>query len=503
MGNRFPSMVDLAPDDIAGVSFIYPRGSQAGFFGIFEQARTHAADTAPAYPLPGGHVVAWCDADDLPDTPRVPLISTMTGLFVAGNEPVRAGRFNLEGLLKEIETMGLQAPVEATYTVTINPLDGAGIEFQSPGGYGPEDFDSMHQGSDSHTFNINFQPEVFHETRNMLQLDRRDLGTPLLYDARRNKIASATSDKTLDVILAGLRPMFGSRGMCPLLVGSIGLKTAHAPNALRRFRDEYLLNTALGAAFVTAYYEAAPALARQLLEHKGLWTMVHSLLAAVEWCADHCLLIPFLIAAGALAVIAYCRKRARTAALSLMLLCAAGLLSSPAGASILYMTELDMIAQADYIIEANVVNVDCHYTGNRIVTDVELGVADVLKGRVNKQAAMFLTLPGGRVGHVVTYCPEMPAFTQGERVLLYLVQSEGGDLKVLAGKRGKYEIVSDGKTGEAHVQGGAIPASGDGKAAPKPMPADASAKERPAPPALDKFKAFVRDTVKKQDADER
>jgi len=60
----------------------------------------------------------------------VPLISTITGLYEPSYELEARGRFELRGLPKQLETVGSVDPFNATYTLSLNELDGKGFEDQ-------------------------------------------------------------------------------------------------------------------------------------------------------------------------------------------------------------------------------------------------------------------------------------------------------------------------------------------------------------------------------------
>jgi len=128
---------DLAPDDIAGVSYLYPRGSQIQYFGFDEEVRSQTRRGFPSVPLPGAHVIAWSDADNNVGTRRVPMFSTMAGLYE--NKLGTSGNFEMINLFKQHETIK-GVTFDASYVMTSNPING----LDSPRGYTPVDFDSTH-----------------------------------------------------------------------------------------------------------------------------------------------------------------------------------------------------------------------------------------------------------------------------------------------------------------------------------------------------------------------
>ena len=230
-GERADGATDLAPDDISGVSFLYPRGSQSKFFDIRHEARsyTRAGTGLPSVPLPGGHVVAWADVDNDSTTPRVPVFSTMTGLYELATNLQLQGWFELRGLWKQFEVPGMtDVFFTPTYTLTLNPLNYTGFERQAPPVATPEEFDSI-QGPDSFgtvtrpaDAYVNAYPsEVFHEADNIIDISNKDAGTPLVWEFSRNTVVSDDTERTLPTILKRNAPMFGDpNDVCPLNVTS-------------------------------------------------------------------------------------------------------------------------------------------------------------------------------------------------------------------------------------------------------------------------------------------
>ena len=180
-GERKQGWADLAPDDISGISWLYPRGSQAGFFGVDHYARTQTRAGAglPSSPISGAHIVAWADVDDDPQTPRIPLFSTMTGLYEPSVNLELAGKFSLKGLWKQIEMPGQSGEkFSPSYVFTLNELNSTGFERQAPDGFTPDLFDSL-QGADpisysltsrSASFSTSYPSEVFMKSKTRLTL---------------------------------------------------------------------------------------------------------------------------------------------------------------------------------------------------------------------------------------------------------------------------------------------------------------------------------------------
>jgi len=492
--------LDLAPDDIAGVSFIYPRSNQDIFFTIVEEAYTQSRNNFPSLPNPGGHVVAWCDVDNDPTTSRVPLFSTMTGLYEI--QPYMAGRFYLHGLYKTLETVGGPAPFQATYTLTDSPLNSLSLERQAPYGFFGADFDSIDGGID--VYNVAFPSEVFHEAGNVLGTDNHDVGTPLSYDGTRGLVVSADSGNTLASMVPALHPMFGDpNDVCPfsVVIGGLSSTQASTPTMLRKFRDNVLLKTAAGTALVDAYYRLSPGWARFLLRHVHVRQGTQIVFQAVEWSVAH---YHAILATGViffLALLACVRGRRKNvvAASIVLAFCIA---TAPAGASILNLSDEDMVERSDDIIRGVVESVSCQRTTlggyKGIVTDIEITITGKIKGDLNVDATIYLSLIGGRSGDIATRATETPDFKQGQEVLLYLTYKEGFGYVVIAGKRGKYEVVTEEKTGKKYVTASTIEAKtalmGGNVAANKKNNKNVEQGKIP----LQDFEDYLRDIVKKQ-----
>jgi hypothetical protein len=447
---------DLAPDDIAGVSFLYPRGSQGNFFSISQEARTLTRPNLPSIPKAGGHIVAWCDVDNDPDTARAPLVSTLSGLYEY--QPLLGGRFNLMGLLKVIETMGSEQPFQATYTLTISPLNDLSYERQAPfTGYPPTEYMGSIQGNVTMLTPL-WPSEVFHEKGNLLGTENHDVGTPLVFDSTRGAVVSVDSAKTLPTILPGLKPMFGdTNAVCPLnvVIGVPAFTTNRFPTALRGLRDTVLLKTAVGTALVDAYYRVSPALATFLLRHGRVLYGVQLMMRAVEWSFGHSTEVLAVLMGTLGAVAAFLRfKKAFVAAAILLAVCLAAL---PAAASVLNLSDDDMVQVSDAIITGTVTSANSQWGESAgykgIVTDVAIEITDSAKGGLNIGSTVNLRVRGGQVGNIATIATESPEFKKDQEVLLYLEYRQDFGYLVVAGRRGKFDVTTDTATGKKLLVG--------------------------------------------------
>jgi hypothetical protein len=494
---------DLAPDDIAGISFLYPRGSQDSFFTITSEAWTQGRSGIPSIPKPGGHVVAWCDTDNDPNTARVPLFSTLSGLYE--NQAIVGGRFFVYGMSKVLETMDGIEPFQATYTMTINPLNGLSFERQAPIGYTPTDFATV-IGAVTPLPPV-FQSEVFNEQGNLFDLAKHDAGTPLEFDRTRNVVISVDTSKTLATILAGTTPMFGDRNnVCPLNVVVAGLEGSQTPTALRGLRDRLLLKTALGTALVDGYYQASPVLAKFLARHGRVLSAAQAALGAIEWTVvNYRMTAPLALGVLVLAGWFLRRRRYRTLAAA-MLLAGLCLMAMPASAWIPYLTDDDMIQRADVVVTGTVQTVSSRwieYGGRKgIMTDITISVNDTAKGRLNKSGTTIsFQQVGGRIGSIVSRSPDLPQFTEGEEVVLYLKNVENFGYRIVAGNRGTLEVSTDTATGQKSVKASSLEAQKALSESAAAMKKAGSAPQEAAGDAkipLKDYLNYLREIVKKQ-----
>lgn len=434
-GEFIGGWADLAPDDISGISWLYPRsGLESQFFSVSQEARTRrrTGSNLPSAPISGGHVVAWADVDNDPATPRIPLFNSLTGLFVPAQNDQLFGKFQLLGLWKQLEEPGTQGvKFNPTYSLSLNPFNGTGLSRQTPpadvGDTGASTWDSISGTSAlltlttgsvaTKTYDESFVSEVFNETENVTDISNKDAGTPLIWDFGRNQIVSADTDRTLPTILPNNRPMFGDpNDICPLniisgtgttggtggtgtggtgtgglgglaknddhnqglLFGLIDGGNGGGPNQLRWIRDNILLNTALGSMIVDTYYTYAPYAARFLLRHREAVAPARTLASVLYWVFANPLATAGMLAGAGLMLRALRRRSAARAAAALLIFL--GLAAPGAQAQVRAVTDQTMVDQADLIVEGNVTKTTANWgIGGRIFTTVEFEVENRLK----------------------------------------------------------------------------------------------------------------------------
>lgn len=479
-GNNFiDSTQDLAPTDIAALTFIYPRENQDLFFDLNQRARTQANANTTSQPIAGAWIRAWCDTDSNPATARVPMFDTLTGLYYNGIDANFSGHFKLKGLFKELETINEQT-FTASYVVSCSeflPLVQGGDQRSS--------YDSTHGGFNNGTpgagaisFDTFFPAEVFNENGNLLGLSSVNQGTPLVFDLATRKIVSQVSGKTLDVILATGRPMFGDANQtCPLNVivgepvdggdgggGGGGGGDDDGPFgkdalvALRAFRDDTLLGGGVGVAVTDAYYRLAPSAAEFFLSHERITNLARACIAPAHWIVVHAewlLLISALILASS--GIRGRMFRARMARRVVAVLALAFAFFA-ADARMLPYELSDYLSQSDAVITGKVADVESRWINNNtnIITDIAITVDTVIKGDQNSGGVVHLQLPTGRVGAIGRTSPQLPTFSVGEEVLVFLNEAKNG-FSVYGGIAGKYLIAPHPRTGEKYLFATSLP----------------------------------------------
>jgi hypothetical protein len=508
------SLEDLAPDDIAGVTFLYPRADQELYFDLSQTAKTQTRDGFPSLPISGAHIMAWCDTDNNPLSGPVPFIDTLTGLY--SDTDAQRGDFVLRTLFKQLEDSNGNT-FAARYTITCK-------EFE-PFIFDQSEHDTTHGGSflfptqgyatTPIQFDSLFPSEVFNEYGNIGGVTNVAQGTPLFYNSATRKVASVTTGKSLETVLSAGRPMFGDPNLvCPLNVVVAGMKTNRGPSALRHVRDATLLNTALGAAVMDAYYRVAPSAAEFLLSHGRMLAVARLAARGAEWVFGNGMAVLALLAGvGALAGGWRWRKRVRAIVMPLILIAALCCLATPAAATFAFKDMDQYVAASDEIVTGKVTAADSHWTpdGAKIVTDITIAIDDVVKGRLNKSGKVHLTLPIGRVGPIGRSCPQLPTFTTGEEVLVFLEDRAESGYLIVGALTGKYNIRTDEETGEKTVYAGAretkirlqraaakLKASGESETENAGDGEADEAEKRPGTVSLDDFKGYLRDIDKEQ-----
>jgi len=455
---------DLAPDDISGMAALYPRGSQDLFFGLRGEARTHTRPGTgiPSVQIPVAHVVAWADVDNDETTPRVAVFSTYTSYYENPVNIERDGRFNLRGMWKTMETeSGL---FNATYTYTLSPLTGTSFERQAPPV--PAVVDPLTEYiilSGNTPPLVAFPSEVLHEVENIIDISNADAGTPFVWDFQRSTLMSVDTERTIESIV-GDGPMFGDpNDVCILnVVGSAkaggsggGLASAvEGANTIRTMRDGLLLETALGSFIVDTYYKVSPTAAKLILSNHFTFAATVRFVDAIYWCLNH-LTIVFLSLLGlATAGTLIYKRRMSKMGVAAMFIVVSMLSASTVEARAIQLTTEQLVAGASDVISGKVVSAESRTltTSRHVVTDVVIEIEDKAKGTLNKQSTITFTQVGGRANGRITEATEMPTFTAGEEVVLYLYLFEEIGYVVYSGDAGKVPVRTNALSGSKTVK---------------------------------------------------
>ena len=453
---------DLAPDDIAGVTWLYPRqGSSENFFTIQQRAYTEGRPGFPTFPIALGLVQAWCDVDNNPTTARVPVFSTLTGLYEY-QEPF-AGEFKMINLFRTITDPSGQT-FNATYTFTLSEI--LPDDYM---GYDATAFDGNHLpdllgGEAGFSPSKQYPWQTFVEGgQNLYQLDA-DKGTPLYYDPDRRTVVSATSGKTLAQILPGRTPMFGNiteEEMCPLNLAYGAIKNARTDGLLRKLRDNVLLNSSVGVAAVDLYYRVAPSARKFLWNHRNALRVAEWCVGTAEWGYAHIRVLAGLMIAAGLALVGVLLgwRRRKGAALTGILLGVLWMASGAASAELLPMSIEKMASCANDIIQGTVVAKESRWTDrHQIVTDISIKVEDTLKGNSNKGGLFHFTQLGGEKDGIITFSPDLPRWKVGEEAIVFFQNLKSDKIAksinrvTVCGANGKFRIVRDPATGKKKVR---------------------------------------------------
>ncbi|MCK5863298.1 MAG: hypothetical protein KAH38_12490, partial [Candidatus Hydrogenedentes bacterium] len=481
-GDYIPGWSDLAPDDISGISWLYPReDGLENFFNVEHEARTQVRNATgiPPAPISGAHIVAWADVTDSPSGRRVPMFSTMSGLYEMYTDTQLSGRFNMQGLWKQLEVPGKEGTLfEPSYVMTMSPLNGLGYDRQAPPGMTSSMFDSIQSAfpvsfstivRPATEFSTNYPSEVFNEDGNIYGVDNYAAGTPLAWSFEKNALISMNSNKTLPRILPRNMPMFGDPDtVCPMNIieniDGIALPAGIGSlnNKLRNFRDNTLLNSAVGTAVVEMYYRVAPYVGYQMFRHDALMRMVRGGVVTAMWMWERLMSILILgILSGIMAMVIIKRHRLSPAGIAVVVMALLLCVAAASHATQLPMSTEEMVAQSTHIISGKVLSAEGALgVNNRIYTNVAFEISDVAKGDLNRGSTITFSVIGGQYGTLALAATGIPGFVAGEHAVLHLVDVPNYGLVPQGGLHSKVPIYVDPDTEEEEV----ISSEGEGEA---------------------------------------
>ena len=137
----------------------------------------------------------------------------------------------------------------------------------------------------------------------------------------------------------------------------------------------------------------------------------------------------------------------RAAALLIAALCVT---ASPANATVVRALTLpDLTRFADAVVRGKVVDIYTAWTGPRLFTDVEIEVAECLKG--DCAPTMTVRIHGGVGDEYVRHIAGQARFELGEQVLLFLeVTARGDEMRTTGMAQGKFRL-ENGVASRDHV----------------------------------------------------
>lgn len=124
-----------------------------------------------------------------------------------------------------------------------------------------------------------------------------------------------------------------------------------------------------------------------------------------------------------------------------LLLSASVTISTGVSAGVRLLSIEELAVHAKVIAVGKIVSVTSSWNAERaqILTRVGLQPEEMLKGAPAGDRIAFVQ-PGGGVGNLGSAAAETPSFTEGERVVLFLVPRRNGQLGVVALVEGKFSV---------------------------------------------------------------
>jgi hypothetical protein len=133
---------------------------------------------------------------------------------------------------------------------------------------------------------------------------------------------------------------------------------------------------------------------------------------------------------------------------------ATGNVSAQTSALLQRLSLAELTNQADLIALGTVTDAGSYWNeqGTSIFTDISVSIEDVVKGDVAGNQ-LTVRLPGGQTGNITQLVTDIPTFTIGEKVFLFLQRQEGDTWLVVGGFQGKYIV----ENGDILGQGKSLP----------------------------------------------
>lgn len=123
--------------------------------------------------------------------------------------------------------------------------------------------------------------------------------------------------------------------------------------------------------------------------------------------------------------------------------------AGPVAAVMQTLTVNDLTAASEVVAVGRVTDKVSHFSadGKRIETTVTVRVEEVVKGETTS-STVTIRHPGGEVGELGMKVSDMPAFTAGEKVVVFVKSAADDDSGVfsMTGKaQGKYTVTAEGR----------------------------------------------------------
>ena len=122
-------------------------------------------------------------------------------------------------------------------------------------------------------------------------------------------------------------------------------------------------------------------------------------------------------------------------------------------AQVIEMSAKDLTKASSAVLYGRCSKIKCEWNEKKdiIYTYVTIAPEEYIKGNLGSESV--IAVPGGRVGNIIYEVSEMPFFTEGEEVVVFVSKGKTGKNLVTGGFQGKMRIEKDEKTGKRTVQG--------------------------------------------------
>jgi hypothetical protein len=129
---------------------------------------------------------------------------------------------------------------------------------------------------------------------------------------------------------------------------------------------------------------------------------------------------------------------------------------SEGNAQVKEMSAQDLTTASTAVFYGRCSKKSCDWDENHriIYTYVTVAPEEYLKGSLGTSAV--IAVPGGQVGDIIYEVSDMPVFSEGEEVMVFVRTNSAGKNLVTGGYQGKMKIDTDKKTGKKMVSGSGL-----------------------------------------------